>query len=921
MIPRPHAPRVAVVALTAVVVGLAAGVVPVAPPFADATIFALCVGFSAVAAQLESLGRAGRSRMATRTVQAVTLAALGGWAACAVAVAAGAVEVLAARRSDRAGTARHALLSSTAMAVAGTAMAWVQPALVSASFASEVAVLPAILVYGLLLEGVGGALDGRPAVSHALITGVAVHLAAASVAVFVVAGVHEHRWMFGALVLLPTWMALRAWYEQQEGEATPTADHACLVSLDLAVCTLRHDGRVALANPSFLALVGRPESTVVGHPLADSLGPSWLEALQEPLVEARRSGRRTVVPLPVATDGPTATRLEAVIAPTGPHVTLSLREATPERQASANAVRDDDRITLLSEGAHDGLWEWDLSTRTIYFSERWKSMTGLPAGGTNRVEDWLHRVHPDDLVSLTEAIEKHLAGRTGHLECEHRIRRDDGTYRWFLCRGKASGERGQRLRRLAGSLTDISDRVDAQERVGTAALRDPLTGLQNRTVFVDRLGQLLRDFKAKRHSRFAILYLDLDRFKLVNDSLGHLVGDELLIAVSRRLESCLRHGDSLARLGGDEFVILLDRLGDENQANAIALRLQGALAEPFSIGGREVFSSASIGIALSLVEYETPDDMMRAADMAMYHAKARGKARHETFDADMHARALDRLHLENALRRAVANQEIEVHFQPIVSLSSRHCVGFESLVRWSRDGKPVSPSLFIPVAEELGLIETIGTRVLQEACQRFAQWRTRYPESRLEYITVNVSPRQLMQPTFPRLVEQAVRESGLRPEDVRLEITETALMDAPQNVAALLGELRRFGAKVYLDDFGTGYSSLSHLHRLPVDALKIDRSFVMSLLLSDRPAIVESILALAKTLNTGVVAEGVESHSQALELLRLGCQYAQGFYFSRPIPASAVDALLAANQPLGDRPPAPPMRIHEGLQPVAAARV
>jgi EAL domain-containing protein (putative c-di-GMP-specific phosphodiesterase class I) len=208
----------------------------------------------------------------------------------------------------------------------------------------------------------------------------------------------------------------------------------------------------------------------------------------------------------------------------------------------------------------------------------------------------------------------------------------------------------------------------------------------------------------------------------------------------------------------------------------------------------------------------------------MYHAKSRGKARHETFDADMHARAIDRLNLENALRHAVASREIEVHFQPIVSLSTCRCVGFESLVRWTRDGKPVSPALFIPVAEELGLIEAIGTWVLQHACRTFADWRRRYPDSDLEYITVNVSPRQLMQPNFPRLVEQAVRESGLAPADVRLEITETALMDAPQNVAALLGELRRFGAKVYLDDFGTGYSSLSHLHRLPVDALKIDPS-------------------------------------------------------------------------------------------------
>ena len=350
-----------------------------------------------------------------------------------------------------------------------------------------------------------------------------------------------------------------------------------------------------------------------------------------------------------------------------------------------------------------------------------------------------------------------------------------------------------------------------------------------------------------------------------------MVGDELLIAASRRLETCLRQGDTLARLGGDEFAIFLTGLNDDAQANAIAGRIQHALSAPFSIAGREVFTSASIGIAFGPAHYVNPEEIMRDADTAMYHAKSRGKARHEVFDAAMHARVRDRLSLENDLRRAVAANDFEVHYQPIVTLASGMCIGFESLVRWKRNGEPVSPATFVPIAEELGLIEPLGTWVMKEACRTFADWQRRFPGAGLDCITVNVSSRQLVQQNFLRVVQSTVKETGLMPAHLRVEITETALLDAPGEAAVILRDLRDFGVKVYLDDFGTGYSSLSHLHKLPVDALKIDRSFVASLLLPGRPAIVESILALARTLNTSVVAEGIESDVQARELERLGC--------------------------------------------------
>ena len=591
--------------------------------------------------------------------------------------------------------------------------------------------------------------------------------------------------------------------------------------------------------------------------------------------------------------------------PVSDGMTLLWQDVTERMRTEQALKRTEERFALAAEGANDGWWEWDLRTQEFYCSARWREILGLPGPAVvARPDEWLDRVHPDDAAALKEALKAHLAGKTSRLQHEHRLQHEDGTYRWFVCRGIAGGATANRKpSRVAGSLTDTTERALAQEGFRTAGFRDPLTGLRSRADFVEGLGRRLEEFKQPNRSggRFAILYLDLDRFKVINDSLGHLVGDELLIAVSRRLESCLRPEDALARLGGDEFAILLQTVRDEQQANVIAFQIQESLSKPIIVAGREVFTSASIGICFGTAEHGNPDEIMRDADTAMYHAKAHGKARHELFDADMHARTRDRLDLENDLRHAVSNQAFEVHYQPIVLLGSGMCVGFESLIRWNRNGKAVSPVTFVPMAEELGLIEPLGTWVLQQACQTFAEWQRRYPKGGLDYITVNVSSRQLMQQNFLRIVEQAVEKTGLKPCDLRLEITETALMDSPSEAAALLTQLRNFGAKIYLDDFGTGYSSLSHLHKLPVDALKIDRSFVKSIAPGDRPAIVESILALARTMNTSVVAEGIETELQARELERLGCTHAQGFLFSRPLSAKAAEALIGANVPLGPK--------------------
>jgi diguanylate cyclase (GGDEF)-like protein/PAS domain S-box-containing protein len=729
------------------------------------------------------------------------------------------------------------------------------------------------------------------------------YLIGASVAVGFVEIIMFRTWEVLPVAAVPIYCAYRAYCADATRQEDEYRRREVIDALNQGMSVLDSSGYITLWNDALEHMTECARERVLGRTLVSAVPALAKTQVPRAINDALTSRSPQTVPqvrLPIARGSKI---LEVRILPVAGGLTLLWHDITERMGTEQELKRNEERLALAAEGANDGLWEWDLRTQGFYVSTRWKTMLGLAAETEiSRPEEWLKRVHPEDAAGLKKALEAHLSGSTEHFQHEHRIRHEDGTYRRFLCRGVAGRGATQRPARIAGSLTDTTEQGAAQEQLRSAGFRDPLTGLCNRAVFVEGLGRRLAEFKQQKCGEcFAALYLDLDRFKVVNDSLGHMVGDELLTAVSRRLESCLRPGDALARLGGDEFAILLNALGDPQQANAVAFRIQKALSGPFSIGGREVFTSASIGIAFGLADYTNPDEIMRDADTAMYHAKSRGKARHELFDADMHARARDRLGLENDLRHAINNNDFEVHYQPIVLLSTRMCIGFESLIRWTRNGKAISPATFIPIAEELGLIEPLGPWVHQQACSAFADWQRRMPSVAIDCITVNVSSRQLMQQNFMLLVEQAVHSAGLKPCDLRLEITETALMDSPNIAAEVLRELRDFGVKVYLDDFGTGYSSLSHLHKLPVDALKIDRSFVRSLVVTDRPAIVESILALARTLNTSVVAEGIESEDQARELERLGCTHAQGYLFSRPISSRDAEALLVRNEPLGPK--------------------
>jgi diguanylate cyclase (GGDEF)-like protein/PAS domain S-box-containing protein len=564
------------------------------------------------------------------------------------------------------------------------------------------------------------------------------------------------------------------------------------------------------------------------------------------------------------------------------------------KQAQEALRESEERYALAARGANDGLWDWNLVTGAVYFSPRWKGMLGFREDEIDdRLEEWLGRIHDADRERVKEEIAAHQRGLTPHFESEHRLLHKDGTFRWMLSRGLAVHDRTGKALRMAGSQTDITERK----------VSDPLTGLPNRLLFIDRLGRLIKHSKRRKDHLFAVLFLDLDGFKMINDSLGHLVGDQLLVGVAMRLEKCLRSSDTVARLGetftvarlgGDEFTILLDDLKEPADANRAAERLMKALAPPFLLAGKEVFTSISIGIALSNTAYEQPEDMLRDADTAMYRAKSLGKARYEVFDADMRASVMARLQLETDMRRALERNEFRNFYQPIVSLESGRIVGFEALMRWQHPTKGmIAPDEFIFVAEETGLIRELGWWSLREACRQMSNWRAGSKGYVGLTMSVNLSAKQLLQPHLVEEMNKLLRETALPSEALKLEITESAVMADPAAAAEMLQQIKSLGIRLAIDDFGTGYSSLSYLHRFPLDTLKIDRSFISGDGAGDDGIeIARTIMPMAKNLRLDVVAEGVETIEQVALLKKLQCKYAQGYYFSKPLAPEEVAPLL-----------------------------
>lgn len=658
-----------------------------------------------------------------------------------------------------------------------------------------------------------------------------------------------------------------------------------------------HDlaGNFTSINRAGESITGYSRAEAVRMNIASVVAPEFLE-------QAKR-----MTALKVEGKGPTAYELE-IIAKNGSRVSLELstrliyqdgkpvgvqgigRDITERKRTEEALKASENRYRQLGEGILHQIWTARPDGRFDYVNKR------MIEYFDRQVDDllgygWREVVHPDDITACLSRWMKALS--TGEpYETEFRLRRHDGQYRWHVAKATCGRDVLGNITKWFGTNTDIHEQKESEEKLNYYARHCPLTDLPNRVEFMTHLNLAIHRAHEDPSAKFAVLFLDLDRFKVINDSLGHVVGDKLLIAISARLRSCLRPGDVVARLGGDEFTILLNRTGGETDVAAVVERIQSRLSLPFTIDNYEVFTTASVGIILSDEVKRAPEDYLRDADSAMYRAKEGGKARYEIFDREMHVRNLNLLQVEMDLRHAVEREEFEVLYQPIVDLHSGAVSEFEALIRWRHPSLgTMLPDEFISVAEETGLIIPIGQWILRESCRQIAEWQSHV--ERTLSVSVNLSAKQLMHPSLTSSVEEILLESGLDPKQLKLEVTESTVMEHSERSLAVLKELDQLGILLSTDDFGTGYSSLSYLHHFPFDRMKIDRSFVDKLGNDKKSdAIVRTILMLGNNLELEVVAEGIETIEQ-LDMLRgLGCRLGQGYYFSRPVDAATAQRLL-----------------------------
>ncbi|HEX8211940.1 MAG TPA: GGDEF and EAL domain-containing protein [Longimicrobium sp.] len=563
-------------------------------------------------------------------------------------------------------------------------------------------------------------------------------------------------------------------------------------------------------------------------------------------------------------------------------------------RAEREIAASEERYALAALGANDGLWDWDVAAGTLYLSPRWREIAGASEDEASRgPEDWLGRIHPADRARVDAELFPPGGPGGTHFQSEHRIAHSDGSWRWVLVRGvRVVGPDGE-IVRMVGSESDISERKRFEEQLVHDALHDSLTGLPNRALFLDRLERAIARTHRQPAFHFAVIFLDLDRFKVINDRVGHVAADGVLTVVARRLEQCLRHGDSVARLGGDEFALLVE---DVDEPSLVAQRIQHALVAPIDAGGEPVVVTVSMGIAVSSTGFARPEDALRDADAAMYRAKARGRSRFEVADDELHAHSLAQVAMEGELRHATGRGELRLHYQPVVRLDTRELVGFEALMRWEHPTLGLcSPSDFIPLAEQTGIVTALERWALREGCRQMQAWRRSHPWMEELWLSVNLSTRHFLRPALAQEIQELLGETGFAPDRLHLEITESVIMDDPAAVGPLLHRLRASGVRVAIDDFGTGYSSLAYLHRLPLDTLKIDRSFVHQMR-SDPAleAVIRTLLSLSEILHLETIAEGVETEEEASALLRMGCRYGQGFLFARPLPPADAERLLGA---------------------------
>lgn len=561
-------------------------------------------------------------------------------------------------------------------------------------------------------------------------------------------------------------------------------------------------------------------------------------------------------------------------------------------------VSDVERRALALTGAGDMIWDWDVSADKVFTSPETEALLGLKRGALEGpAARWLDVLHPLDRDRFRTTLDNVLEQRRGRLLQDFRLRAPDGHYLWFALKARPVVGSDGEVVRLVGTLTDVTEFKNAEERLLHDAVHDNLTGLPNRELFVDRIGAVLALAKADETIRPTIVVIDLDRFKQVNDSVGTAVGDSILLTLARRLSRLLKPQDTLARLSGDQFALILLSEKEADRIVAFAEALRRALRAPITFNDREIFLTASIGLALSDGQPHRTDEVLKDAELAMYHAKRMGGDRIEVFKPSMRARKTDRLTLESELRRAIEREEITILYQPIVRLNDRSVAGFEALARWDHPkmGR-MSPSDFIAIAEEIGLIIDLGLFVLERAARQLGAWQ-RTVRSRVPiFASVNMSSRQLLRQELIHDLRTVMTRSGLARGTLKLELTESLIMENPEHAAQMLARIRELGAGLALDDFGTGHSSLAYLQRFPFDTIKIDQSFVRASNKGQRPVILRSIIALAHDLGMEVVAEGAETDSDVAELYQLGCEYAQGFVFGEPMSADHARDLITARR-------------------------